>query len=74
MTCHGIVLETIGKTYTFNEIEKRKETIEEKTKSKNTNRKRKKLKKILQKTICNKRMKETNYCRPRPPAGEAADT
>ena len=34
MQCHVIILDTTGTTYTFYEIEKRKETIKEKTKTK----------------------------------------
>ena len=38
MRCRVIVLDTTGTTYTLYEIEKRKETIEEKTETKNGRR------------------------------------
>ena len=38
MQCHVIILDTTGTPYTFYVIEKRKETIEDKTKTKKTNR------------------------------------
>ena len=45
MPWHRPTVDTTGTTYTFYEIEKRKETIKEKTKTKETNRKRKKRRK-----------------------------
>ena len=44
MQCHVVILDTTGTTYIFYEVDKRKETIEEKTKTKKTNRKRKRKK------------------------------
>ena len=41
MPCHHTIIDTTGTTYTFYEIEERKEIIEDKTKTKWTNRKRK---------------------------------
>ena len=48
MQGHVIILDTTGTIYAFQKIEKRKETIEEKTKTNKTNRKRK-MKKMKEK-------------------------
>ena len=63
MQCRVIILGTTGTTYTFYEIETRKETINEKTKTKEDKSKEDK-----------EEIEGINCHAPPPPAGYVADT
>ena len=68
MQCHVIILGTTDTTYTLYRIEKRKETIKEKTEKQRRETESKKDKKIWKEKL------EETICRGPPPAGQVANT